>query len=85
VEENELQGIRIFPNPSQGLFVLEVDKSQYPVMEVQLSDLAGHAMMSRICKGEDRYTFDLTGFTQGTYSMRIKTGNQIITRKIVII
>ncbi|MBK6964641.1 MAG: T9SS type A sorting domain-containing protein [Bacteroidales bacterium] len=85
VEENELRGIRIFPNPSEGLFVLEVDKASYPSIEVQVSDLAGHAIVTRTCSGEDRYVFDLTGFTQGTYTMRIKTENKIMTRKIVII
>jgi PKD repeat protein len=85
VEENELQGIRIFPNPSTGLFVIEVEKGRNPVMEIQISDLTGHTIMSRTCSGENRYVFDLTEFTQGTYTMRIKTDSKTMTRKIVII
>ncbi len=85
VEENDLQGIRIFPNPSEGLFVLEVDKARNPKLDVLLSDITGHTIISRKCSGEDRYIFDLSAFNQGTYTMQIKTDNKILTRKIVII
>ena len=85
IEESDNQGLRIFPNPTKGLFVLEVDKAKYPAMEVQLTDLNGHSVMSRNCSGEDRYIFDVNNLKQGTYSIRIKTDNNLITRKIVII
>ncbi|PKO95060.1 MAG: hypothetical protein CVU14_12790, partial [Bacteroidetes bacterium HGW-Bacteroidetes-9] len=85
IEESDNQGLRIFPNPTKGLFVLEVDKAKYPAMEVRLTDLYGHSVMSRNCNGEDRYIFDVNNLKQGTYSIRIKTDNNLITRKIVII
>ncbi|NTW25450.1 MAG: T9SS type A sorting domain-containing protein, partial [Lentimicrobium sp.] len=85
IEETDLQGISIFPNPSRGIFVLEADPARYPSLDVQLTDLTGHAILSRICKGDSRYTFDLTNLTEGAYTMNIKTENNLITRKIVII
>lgn len=85
VDENDLQGIRIFPNPSKGLFAIEVDPSRYPAMDVQLLDLTGHTILSKICNGESRYIFDLTKVAKGTYTIRIKTDNNLLTRKIVII
>jgi hypothetical protein len=85
VEETELQGIRVFPNPSKGLFVLEVDKTLYASMEVQVLDLAGHVLISRVCSGNDRYTFDLANLAEGTYSMHIITNKGLITHKLIII
>jgi len=85
VEESDLQGIRIYPNPSKGIFVLEADPARYTSMDVQLTDLTGHVILSRICKGDNAYTFDLTNLTEGAYTMNIKTENNLITRKIVII
>jgi len=85
IEEANDQGIRIYPNPSKGLFVIEVDPSKYASMEVELTDLAGHSILKRVCNGENRYFFDLKDLTQGTYNIQISTETDKITRKIVIV
>ncbi len=85
IEETESQGIRVFPNPSKGLFVLEVDQALYASMEVQVLDLTGNVLISRDCSGSDRYTFDLANLAQGSYTMRIRTDKNLMTRSIVII
>ena len=54
-------------------------------MEVSLLDLTGHVILHRICSGEDRYTFNLDDLTQGSYTVRLKTDTELLTRKIVII
>ncbi|MCO5266092.1 MAG: PKD domain-containing protein [Lentimicrobium sp.] len=79
------KGFRIYPNPTKGVFVLEVDPKRFPAMEVQLIDLTGHTIFRKSCSGENRYSFDLSDYTEGTYSFRIKTETSLITRKVVVI
>lgn len=85
VHENGLKGLIIYPNPAKGLFLIAVDKSRYPVMEVTVTDVNGITVISRECKGESEYHFDLSKSAQGTYFIKIKTDTELVVTKLVII
>ncbi len=83
--KNEIKGIRIYPNPAKGLFRILVDQSRYPEMKVTVTNDNGVALISRECKGESEYEFDLGKSPQGTYIIRIQTEKELIVNKLVII
>jgi len=85
LEEFTANGIRLYPNPSKGIFSITVDKSKFPLMDVSVIDAAGVEVLSRICKGESRYNFDLGTSPQGCYFVKIKTADKVMMRELVII
>ena len=54
-------------------------------MQVTISDAKGATVISRECKGESEYLFDLSKSPQGTYFVKIKTDTEITVTKLVII
>jgi len=85
VPEYKLKGVVIYPNPAKDLFRIVVDKARYPEMQVTITNVNGDAVLSRECKGESRYFFDLSKSPQGTYFVKIKTDNEMMVSKLVII
>ena len=85
VPENGSKGINIYPNPAKGLFSLVVDKSKYPSMQVTITDANGAVVLSRECKGDSEYHFDLSSSAQGTYFVKVKTDSELMVTKLSII
>jgi PKD repeat protein len=85
VPEVPAGGMRIYPNPTEGMFVIAVDKGKFPSIEVTVMDLAGSKVINRKCQGEKEYHFDLGNVPQGCYFVRIDTGRDVLVKKLVII
>jgi hypothetical protein len=54
-------------------------------MTVTINDANGTVILNRDCKGESQYYFDLSKSPQGTYFIKIKTANELLVSKMVII
>jgi PKD repeat protein len=85
VPENRSKSLSIYPNPAHGLFSIAVDKLKYPVMQITITNVSGVVIISRECKGESEYLFDLGKSPQGTYLVKIKTEKELVITKLVII
>jgi PKD repeat protein len=85
VPDKKINGIEIYPNPTNGLFSIEVDKSKFPAFKVLILDITGVTITSRECKGESEYVFDLSKSPQGTYFVKIKTDKELLVTKVVVI
>ncbi len=83
--DNEVKGLSIYPNPAKGLFSIVVDKLKFPKMQVIITDVNGVAVLSRECKGESEYEFDLSKSPQGTYFVKIISDKELLVTKMVII
>jgi PKD repeat protein len=80
-----IKGLNIFPNPAKGLFSLVVDKVKYPEIKVIITNVNGVPVISRECKGESEYEFDLSKSPEGTYFVKIITDKELLVTKLVII
>lgn len=85
IPENDQDGLRIYPNPAKSLFVIEANATTYPAMDVRLTDPSGVTVLTQTCKGKERYSFDISGLSAGTYTLNIKSNEKNVSRKIVII
>jgi PKD repeat protein len=85
VPENASKGLSIYPNPAKGLFSIVVDKTKYPSMDVTITDAQGVTVLTRMCKGESEYMFDLSNSQQGTYMVKVKTEKELLVTKLVIL
>jgi hypothetical protein len=85
IEETSVDGLRIYPNPANNKFVIEANTALYPQMTVRLSDPAGTTVLTEECKGKERYTFDVSNLSAGTYTISITTTDRNVARKLVIV
>jgi len=85
VPEDGSKGLSFYPNPAKGLFSLVADKVKYPAMEVTITDAQGKTVLTRICKNESEYLFDLSSSPQGTYLVKVQTEKELLVTKLVIL
>ncbi len=85
IPENDQDGLRIYPNPAKNVFVIEANSATYPVMDVRVTDPAGMVVLQQVCKGKERYSFDVKNLSAGTYTLNIQSAEKSISRKIVIV
>jgi hypothetical protein len=78
VEKEGLENIRVFPNPTDGLVLLELSGEIVPV-SVSISDLTGRVLRVFSCT-EQQTTLDLSFLETGLYDLKLwnDKGNRLI-------
>jgi hypothetical protein len=85
-EETVREGIRLFPNPASEQLTVEFVSSQPATSVISLVDMTGKVLqesVSKIYQGRQEL-IDLAPYTTGSYIVKIKVGEKIISRKVVI-
>lgn len=80
VEENVF-GIRIYPNPSQGVFTIYNEGNQLLMLNV--FDLSGRTIFSETINSEQNELIDLTGKSNGTYIVELTTETGKFVQRII--
>jgi len=75
--------IRIIPNPSTGLFRI-VPGISGNIRQIDILDLTGRIILSRICTNENDYQFDLSNASQGCYFVKVILNDETLVRRLVI-
>ena len=79
--------VKLYPNPSDGMFYLKVKKNTKKELLVEITDLNGKAVYIENFKGIQGETvkqIDFTGQSKGIYFVRILSENRITVEKIII-
>ena len=79
VEETEKELPLVYPNPSEGLFYLNLGKDNW---QVQVYDITGRKVLES--QNEGMGSVDLSGRRSGMYFLKAMNGTQEINTKIVI-
>lgn len=76
-----LQGISVYPNPSEGRFTVELPQA---VMDARIliTDLTGKVVESRAVTGTA--TFNLAGLASGSYIIKVNAGEQVYVTKVLV-
>jgi len=78
--------INVYPNPSTGLFDLEVSNSNQELNSIQVYDLHGRSVSFKYnFRGNSINLLDLTGNSQGTYFLVMDFEGKVYRKKIVIL
>ena len=85
IGEQNLQGVKIYPNPTKGVFRIVPAKGGNGNLDVTVEDLSGIIILEKKCREEQEYLIDLSQSPQGTYNIILKTDNETVIRKLVII
>ncbi len=88
VSTNEIESLSQFdisPNPSQGYLNVNVEFEQNKQFEILIHDVMGRELYYRKqIAAISNEQLDLSTFSNGVYLISIRSGNQIVTEKIVL-
>ena len=79
--------MNVFPNPSSGIFNLELKSEIGNKIEVNVFDLSGKLLMTRNPMMEqpgEEIQLDLNGLAKGMYLLRVRSGDSAIQEKILL-
>lgn len=79
VNSYELNSIRVFPNPTNEILNIIVDR-QHKNLVAKIVDLTGRLLISELLLGVEN-SIDLRPLTQGLYVLYVKDGNKIISQQ----
>ena len=85
VKNSETQ-LKVYPNPTDGLFAIELSNPLIEKADVTIVDMNGKVMYEKSFKmtnGQQPETINISTLTKGIYVMRITTDDQEFIRKIV--
>jgi lysyl endopeptidase len=87
IEENDLiDMVQIYPNPSTGLVSLVLDMDVEDKTKVDVLDAIGKVVYStQLMEGNKTYQIDLSDQAEGLYFLNLKVGNETVTKKIAVI
>lgn len=80
IENEESPNISISPIPANGFVHI---KTEAPIENIIVSTLSGQEVIIKIPQ-QNSYNLNLSGIQSGVYFVSIKTGNCIITRKLIV-
>jgi hypothetical protein len=83
IKGNSERSIKIFPNPNNGRFTIELSNFENPV-KVTMVNMIGATIYSPQQINSGSYEMDLSGIDKGIYLVRIDDGETLTSKKIVI-
>jgi hypothetical protein len=87
LQENELaNGLRIHPNPTNGLISITLEDAQGMAISLRITDLLGHEVMKSDLgtrSGSWSTVMDLSSLTRGIYLLQLTRGEQVHTERII--
>lgn len=81
------ENIRIYPNPSNGIFNLEINNAEKTNYSVKVFNILGSVIYNSPINGENiiKQKIDLTKYPKGMYFLSIESENEnIVNRRIII-
>ncbi len=76
--------ITLYPNPSNGLFRLSLNTGETESIQVEVFDLRGLMILETINLIEDDHVdIDLSDFSAGVYIIRLRTKQEMISKRII--
>jgi len=85
VSNSEKLKVNIYPNPTNGIFTIEIQASNSDSLSLKICDLTGKKVYeTKYLKDETKHEVDIRGNAAGIYIVTIKDEkNNIVARKIV--
>jgi plastocyanin len=78
--------VSIFPNPSNGVFQLEINSSQSSQnYELSVYDISGATVLTTLLSNDkNKHSIDLSEFPKGIYFIRVYNEAEFFTKRIVV-
>ncbi len=82
IEELGKMGVKIYPNPSNGIFIIELPKES-PSMKLNIRNIEGKTLLNKSCN-EIRNEIDLSNESPGVYIILIEVNNKVNIAKVIL-
>jgi hypothetical protein len=84
--QNDPFRVSVFPNPTDGNFLLTITGLQSQPATITLSNSQGQNVSAEKTNGENDLTrkMDLTGYAKGIYFLKVQTNDHVSTQKVVV-
>ena len=82
VENDLLTNFIIYPNPSNGIFILERNSNE--LMQINVFDITGKLIYKKEDISDSSYNMNLSTIEKGIYFATIKIGNKKTTKKLIL-
>jgi uncharacterized delta-60 repeat protein len=82
-ENQEIRNIQIYPNPSQGIFTVDL-KNKNGKATIRVYDLLGSCLLNKDCQNTESQEIDLSTRTKGFYFVEIVSDGERSVNKIVL-
>ena len=81
-----LDKFNIYPNPTQGLFTIDLELNQASDVQVEIFNSIGQLVYSEVEERIDakKYAIDFIDKPAGLYQVRIRVNDQIVTKTIMV-
>ena len=83
VEELENDGVNVYPNPSEGLFNVEMKNFTGEDHTVIVTDISGRVVMNKQVSA-GTFQLDLSSAAAGSYTMTIQSSISKMVKRIVV-
>lgn len=84
INKVDQKAIRIYPNPANDAFYVEVDPAVFPEFTLQLLNTAGKEILTKKCSGKDKYSVNVSSVNSGFYMVRLVADTKTINRVLMI-
>jgi len=78
---------KVFPNPNNGMFTVEMETTADEPVWVELLSLNGESIIRKQMPGQvgkSSFLFGKQGLAQGVYTLRVQAGEQAVAQKLVV-
>ncbi|MFK7925201.1 MAG: T9SS type A sorting domain-containing protein [Bacteroidia bacterium] len=76
--------VQVYPNPSNGVFYVEVQDTDLMQLELKVVNLIGKTIKQETLEANQRLQIDLHNQPKGVYFVHLKAGNDVYMKRIVI-
>ena len=83
INGNLLNTVMVYPNPSNGFFVINVNQETKTQYQVFIMDNTGKSIL-HIYTSSDKSEIDLAGYASGIYQIKIILSDKVYNKKIII-
>jgi hypothetical protein len=76
--------INVFPNPSSGIFLLNIPGQQNVEISITVIDIMGRQILDKKVLKENELQIDLSNFPEGVYILKIVEGKESSFNKVIL-
>jgi len=84
IDEHQLNSIGLYPNPSEGMFVIELENS-WKDAQIQVYNTTGELIAIMTAASQSKMEIDLTEHPNGLYYIKVISEDKVVTTKVSIL